>query len=227
MFNTIHWQLYEGSSFPSVSSAEHPVQQNLEEEENIIQMAQHSVRNWKKKIFSTSVSCIRESGNIAQWGTLLNQLMQHLEPGVMRRDWYSANGLMHAYICTLFINKAQFTCDGFISIRNFDLWAHENPWGRVLSNFQYCFSVIACCGILGELLIGSYITHKCQTGDSYPSFSQNEFPAIVKDSSFHTRLQMHLQHEGAPPTFQYTWHSTWTYITSCSFITNSMELSPS
>jgi hypothetical protein len=37
MFNTIHCQLYEGNSFPSVSSAEHTVQQNMEEE-NSIQM---------------------------------------------------------------------------------------------------------------------------------------------------------------------------------------------
>jgi hypothetical protein len=35
MFSTTHCQLYEGSSFPSVPFAEHPVQQNVEEENNI------------------------------------------------------------------------------------------------------------------------------------------------------------------------------------------------
>jgi hypothetical protein len=57
-------KLYEGSSLPSVSFAEHPLQQNTEEDENIIQIANTMLE--MEKFVSTSSSCIRESGSITQ-----------------------------------------------------------------------------------------------------------------------------------------------------------------
>jgi hypothetical protein len=152
----------EKGSFPSVNCcAERQAQRNVEEDKNIIDMVQRSPHacTWKSSA-RLCVLCIRV------WQTLYTKGMhpyriQHLAPTDVCSQmemchWINSNPYM---ICNiLFTDEALFTDDGVKNTRNSHLLDRDNPHGTVESNCQHWFSVNVWCGVIGDQLIGSYIS---------------------------------------------------------------------
>ena len=64
---------------------------------------------------------------------------------------------------------------------------HQRPW-----------SVNVWCGILGDKVIGPYITDGTLTGAKYRNFLTEELPLLLEDVPFETRSQTWYQHDGCP-----------------------------
>jgi len=101
----------------------------------------------------------------------------------------------------LFTDEVHFTCDGVNNTRNTHLWDHDNPHGTVESNYQHRFSVNVWCGVIGDQLIGPYISPQRLTGDFYANFLQDELPALLENVPLQIRRLMYYQHDGVLPHF--------------------------
>ena len=128
------------------------------------------------------------------------QRIHHLKPADMCSllqlfCWINSNPYMIRYI--LFTNKAHFTHDGVINIRNSHLWDRDNPHGTVRTNYQHLFAVNMWCGVTGDQLIGLYIFTQHLTGDIYAKFLQEELPALLENVPLQTRWQIYYQHDRA------------------------------
>jgi hypothetical protein len=52
----------------------------------------------------------------------------------------------------LFTNEVHFKDNEKNTTRNSNILDHDDPYGRVRSEYQYCFSINVWCGIIGESL---------------------------------------------------------------------------
>ena len=151
-FTCVHQHLREKGSFPSVyHCAECQIQRNVDEDENIIDMLQHSPCTSTRRISA----CLRVL-RMRVWRTLHTegmyphhiQRIQYLEPADTCSQlelccWINSNPHM---ICNiLFTDKAHFTCDGVNKTRNSHVWDRDNPHGTVKSNFQHLFAINVWC----------------------------------------------------------------------------------
>jgi len=193
--------LRECGTLPSVHvSSERRSIQTVEEQEEIVSMAQRSPTTSTRRIASRL-----RFPQSRMWRTLHNdglypfhhQPVQHLHPGDDERLQFchrlSHNQELLPYI--LFTNEATFTHNGINNTRNSHNWAQDNPHGTAETNFQTQFSVNVWCGIINDMLIGPVIVEDRMTGDSYLHFLQNDLPEQLEDVPLDTRRHMYLQHD--------------------------------
>lgn len=106
------------------------------------------------------------------------------------------------FLCNvLFSDEATFKSNGAVNRHNMHYYATENPfWVREIKN-QNHWSVNAWCGILHNQIIGPYFFDEPLSGRSYLYFLREEMPQLLEDINLNERLNMWLQHDGAPPHF--------------------------
>jgi len=138
VFTNVLRALCECGTLPSVHvSSERRSIQTVEEQEEIVSMAQRSPTTSTRRIASRL-----RVPHSRMWRTLHNdglypfhhQPVQHLHPGddaqrLQFCDWLSHNWELLPY--TLFTDEATFTGSGINNIRNFHNWAQDNPHATV------------------------------------------------------------------------------------------------
>ena len=67
--------------------------------------------------------------------------------------------------------------------------------------FQHPWSVNCWYGIVGDHIIGPYILEGLLTRQVYANFLQNVLPQLMEDVPLHVRMNMWMQHDGAPPHY--------------------------
>ena len=77
---------------------------------------------------------------------------------------------------------------------------------RILGRWElYHFNIrgplIVWCGIVGDHVIGPYFLEGRLTGQVYANFLQNVLPQLIEDVPLHVRMNMWMQHDGAPPHY--------------------------
>lgn len=207
-FTSVFQHVRDHGSFPNVSTrSDRPMQLNVNEQENILQMVERSPQ------LSTRRICSRTGiPRMSVWRTLHNALLypfhnqkvQHLEPGdfALRLNfcqWLQEYPQLVPFI--LFSDESQFTRDGVNNTRNSHLWSDENPHGTTETNFQRRFSVNVWCGMIDDQLIGPFFFEERLTGELYANFLRNELLLLLDEVPLLTRQQMFLQHDGAPAHF--------------------------
>ena len=104
-------------------------------------------------------------------------------------------------IHVLFSDEANFANTGNVNRHNILFYANENPrWMRTVP-FQYPRSVNCWCGIVGDHVIGAYFFEGRLTGQVYGNFLQNVLPQLMEYVPLHVRMNMRMQHDGAPPHY--------------------------
>ena len=77
-------------------------------------------------------------------------------------------------------------------------WANENPrWMRTVP-FQHPWSVNCWCGIVGDHVIGLYFFEGRLTGQVFANSLQNVLLQLMEDVPLNVRMNMCVQHDGAP-----------------------------
>jgi len=148
VFTQVYQTLQDTGTLPGVHiAAECDVNEGVNEEEGIVQMAQSSPRA------STRRTARRlRVPHTRMWRTLHAegmypyhmQRMQHLRPGDFAErlefcKWLNGIRELHRY--SLFTDESQFNRNGVNNTHNSHVWADENPHTTVESNFQQRFSV--------------------------------------------------------------------------------------
>ena len=67
--------------------------------------------------------------------------------------------------------------------------------------FQHPWSVKCLCGIVGDHVIGPYFFEGRLTGLVYANFLQNILPQLMEDVPLRVRMNVWMQHDGAPPDY--------------------------
>ena len=84
---------------------------------------------------------------------------------------------------------------------NFANTANYNPrWIKTVS-FQHPWSVNCWFRIVGDHVIGPYCFEGRLIGQIYANFLQNVLPQLMEDVPLHVRMNMWMQHDGAPPHY--------------------------
>jgi len=167
VFTRIHQTLRDTRSLPSVSvRSEREVVRTINTRENILEMVKRSPRLSTRRMASRiGVS------RMQVWRTLYeedlypyhDQRVQYLEPGYHAQHmdlchWIKAHPELLSVI--LFSDEASFTRDGVNNLRNVHTWSHNNPHETSVTNFQKRFSVNVWCGVLGNRLIGPFVSQQ-------------------------------------------------------------------
>ena len=77
-------------------------------------------------------------------------------------------------------------------------WANQNSrWIRTVP-FQHPWSVNCWRGIVGDHVIGPYFFERPLAGPVYANFLQNVLPQLMEDVLLHVRMNMWMEHDGAP-----------------------------
>ena len=87
-------------------------------------------------------------------------------------------------------DKAQFTKDG--------MYNSHNPRTTALSGHQRRFAVNIWAGIVGDYLLGPYITPPQFRWPMYRLFLEVHLSTLLEDVPLHIRRRMWFQHDGAP-----------------------------
>jgi len=157
VFTNVLHTLCECGTLPSVHvSSEHRSIQTVEEQEEIVSMAQRSPTTSTRRIASrlhVPHSCM--------WRTLHNDGLYpfhhqpvHLHPCDDARRLQFCHSLSHnreLLPFILFTDEATFTRNGINNIRNSHHRAQDNPHAAVETNFQTRFSVNVWCGIINDM----------------------------------------------------------------------------
>ena len=205
VFTRVYQTLRDTSTLPGVRiTAEHDVNEGVDEEEGIVQMIQSSPHACTRRIARrlrvphTRVWRTLRAGGMYPYHV---KRVQHLGPGDFAErlefcKWLSGSLQLHHYI--LFTDEAQFNSDGVNNTHNSHVWADENPHATVESNFQLRFCVNVWCAVLDDQLIGPFILEVRLTGETYLRFLQGELPRLLEGVPLNKRGRMYFQHEGAP-----------------------------
>ena len=81
----------------------------------------------------------------------------------------------------LWTDEATFTEGGLFNSRNSHIWAHENPRGVRVHNFQDKFAVNVWAGIVGNWLIGQYLLPSRLNGENYLVFVRDVLPDLLEE----------------------------------------------
>ena len=101
----------------------------------------------------------------------------------------------------LFSNEANFANTGNVNRHNIHYWANENPrWMRTVPS-QHSWSVNCWCSIVVDHVIDPYFFEGLLTGQVCANFLQNVLPQLMEDVPLHVRMNMWMQHDGAPPDY--------------------------
>lgn len=96
----------------------------------------------------------------------------------------------------LWTDESRFVSNGKL---NEHYWATENPhYANPIQN-QGHYEINVWWGIIGLQLIGPYLYENVLDVDNYLQFLQEEFPTLLEHVLLQLRLNMWLQHDGAPP----------------------------
>lgn len=197
--------LRERGTLPSVNVvSERPVQQTLNEVENILQAVERSPTTSSRRIAAQlDIPQTRVIRTVHEQGLYPyhRQSVQHLHEGddAHRQEfcqWIIANDRLIPSI--LFTDESTFTRNGINNTRNSHVWADENQHTTVERNFQRRFSVNVWCGIIDDQLIGPVVLDNRLNGVRYLDFLQNALPEYLEDIPLATRARMYFQQDGAP-----------------------------
>ena len=144
---------------------------------------------------------------------ILHQHKFHPYRMSLHQDWYGNDFLKCVNFCNwirrkmctdvsflshvIFSDEANFANTGNVNRHNMDYWANENPRWVITLPFQYPWSINCWCGIVGDHVIGPYSFEGHLTGQVYANF----LPQLMEDVPLHVRMNMWLQHDGAPPYY--------------------------
>ena len=101
----------------------------------------------------------------------------------------------------LFSDEANFANAGNVNRHNMHYWTNENPqWMRTVP-FQHQWSVNCWCVIVGDHVIDPYIIESRLTEQVYANFLQNVLLQLMEDVLLYVRMNMWMQHHGAPSQY--------------------------
>ena len=163
--------LRECGTLPSLHvSSERARKQNMEEQENILDIVEHSPTTSTRRL--SARMCVSRT---RVWRTLHEdglyqfhpQPVQNLHPGdsAMRLEfchWLRTNRQLLPLI--LFTDEVTFTRNGINITRNSHRWSHKISHCTVETNFQRRFSINLLCGMIDDMLIGPVILDDRVTG---------------------------------------------------------------
>lgn len=206
VFQGVHNHLREYGTFPK-SSTERPIQQTVENEENILRQIDNNPSTSVRKI-SAQVNASR----MRVWRTLKRHSLYpfHIQPvqALLPTDfpkrmefcrWIINNRQIINKI--LFTDESTFTRNGLMNRRNSHFWNFENPYETTQSNHQSRFSVNVWCGIIDNILIGPFVFENHLTADRYLDFLENHLVDLLENVPLTIRQGMWYQHDGAPAHF--------------------------
>lgn len=99
----------------------------------------------------------------------------------------------------LWSDESRFISNGKPNKRNEHYWATENPhYVNPIQN-QGHYGINVWCGIIGMHLVGPYFYENVLNANGYLQFLQEELPPLLAHVPLQLRLNMWLQHDGAPP----------------------------
>jgi len=152
VFTRVYQTLRDTGTFPSICIApERDVNEGVDAEEGIVQMVQSSPHASMRRIARRlRVSHTRVWRTLHAEGMYAYhmQRVQHLRHGDFAQrlefcKWLNGSRQLHRYI--LFTDEVQFNCDGVNNTHNSHVWADENSYPTVESNFQLRF--VSMCGV--------------------------------------------------------------------------------
>ena len=196
VFTWVYKILRDTGTLPGVCIlAERDVNEGVNEEEGIVQMAQSSPRaNTRRIARRLRVPHTRVWRTLHAEGIYPHhvQRVQRLGPGDFAErlefcKWLSGSCELHIYI--LFTDESQFNRDGVNNTHNCHVWADENPHATAESNFQQRFSVNEWCAI-GPFMMGGRLTR-----EAYLRFLQEELPRLLEDVHLNKRGRTYFQHD--------------------------------
>ena len=101
----------------------------------------------------------------------------------------------------IFPNEANLANTGNVNRHNMHYWANENPrWMRNVP-FQHPWSVNCWCSIVGDHVIAPHFFEGRLTEQVFVNFLQNVMLQLMDDAPLHVRMNMWMQHDGAPPHY--------------------------
>ncbi|XP_060537062.1 uncharacterized protein LOC132708633 [Cylas formicarius] len=134
-----------------------------------------------------------------------SKLVHKLEPGDYARrmyflatlsDFYSQDANFLSKI--LWSDESQFQNNGIVNRHNCRFWFENHPRWITERGNQRIFSNNVWCSILNGFLIGPYFYEGTLNADRYLRFLQTTLPELLEEVPLDTRMNMWLQHDGAP-----------------------------
>ena len=105
------------------------------------------------------------------------------------------------FFYVLFSDEATFKNTGELNRHNCHYWSDVNPhWYRQVDN-QHRWSLNVWCGIVNGYLIGPYFFEGNVDRFALLDFLINNFPELMENVDFQTRLRMWFQLDGAAPHY--------------------------
>ena len=109
----------------------------------------------------------------------------------LHQDLYGNNFLKRVNNCN-WIRRKMRTCVSFLSHVLFSDEANFANTGSVNRHNMHYWCIV------GDHVIGPNFFEGPLTGQVYANFLQNVLPQLMKDVLLHVRMNMWIQHEGAP-----------------------------
>ena len=105
------------------------------------------------------------------------------------------------FLKVMFSDEASFKSNGIINRHNSHYYSTINPHWLEQIDHQRIWNVNVWCGIINGQIIGPYFFDGNITGIKYLSMLENDLPAMLENVDLHTRQQMFIQQDGAPPHY--------------------------
>lgn len=99
----------------------------------------------------------------------------------------------------MFSDEASFSNTGQVNRHNMHYWSDVNPnWMRTVP-YQRRWTLNVWCGIIADYVIGPFFIEARLTGPIYANFLRQILPQLLEEVPLNIRLNMWMQHDGAPP----------------------------
>jgi len=205
VFARVHRCLRETGSFSKAIAEREP--DNDDQEDLILEMIEHnpstSVRRISNQVGATRMKVWRTLHRFGLYPFHLQGVQALLPTDLDSRMQFCHWLIEHQHLLEkiLFTDEVNFNRDDINNTRNSHCWSIENPHETYDKHFQHKFSVNIWCGIINNQLVGPFILEGPLTGEIYLRFLQEELSLLMENIPLRNRVQMWLQHDGAPPHF--------------------------
>lgn len=132
----------------------------------------------------------------------------HLHQGLLPRDYQNRINLVAWLVVAqdrgilqriMWSDESRFHNNCIVNRHNCHYWSQENPHWLREHRFQNIWGINVWCGIINGHIIGPKFYDGTLTGQRYLEFLRDDLPNYLEDIPYAIRLNMILQHDGAPP----------------------------
>jgi hypothetical protein len=98
-----------------------------------------------------------------------------------------------------------FTREGLFSVHNSHLWARDNPHAIRERGYRVRFSVSLWAGIVGDIVVGSYLLPDRLTDQRYRDCLETVLPGLTEGVPLALRQRLWFHDDGAPALALWRW----------------------